>query len=182
MASAAEMSPLLVMKASLAIIFGSIGLACALGLALDSVTAHVAVEYFTVYHPKVVESEDPWIMALIWGVIASWWFGLIAGAILAIVNARLKPPVLPKRVLAVVARACAALWALMILVLVSVYALASLVPEAKRGPSFESDRRLMAVAMAHQNEYVFSAIAIVVVGLRLRRISRKTASTNRALR
>lgn len=44
---------------------------CCLGLAIDLVTANVAVEYFTVHHPKVVDSESPWVMALVWGVGAS---------------------------------------------------------------------------------------------------------------
>ena len=54
--------------------------ASCLGVAMDMVTAHVAVEYFTVHHPHVVNSKSPLVMALVWGVGASWWFGLIAGS------------------------------------------------------------------------------------------------------
>lgn len=44
------------LKSASAIIGGTIGLACCLGIAMDLVTANVAVEYFTVHHPKLVDS------------------------------------------------------------------------------------------------------------------------------
>lgn len=49
------------------VILGCIGIACALGIAVDLVTAHVAVEYFTVHHPKLIDRTDPLSMALLWG-------------------------------------------------------------------------------------------------------------------
>jgi hypothetical protein len=52
------------------------------GILHDLVTAHVCVEYFTIAHPRVIESESPIILALVWGAIATWWVGLILGVLL----------------------------------------------------------------------------------------------------
>lgn len=53
------------------------------GILHDTVTAHVCVEYFTLAHPRVIPSENPFAMALIWGVLATWWVGLGLGIGLA---------------------------------------------------------------------------------------------------
>ncbi|HZU81839.1 MAG TPA: hypothetical protein VE987_02935 [Polyangiaceae bacterium] len=54
------------------------------GVAHDNVTARLCVEYFTVGHPRVIASESPTALALVWGVLATWWFGALLGALLAI--------------------------------------------------------------------------------------------------
>ena len=36
------------------------------------------------WHPTVIESRDPTLVALAWGVVATWWFGLILGVVLAL--------------------------------------------------------------------------------------------------
>ncbi|MFK7970823.1 MAG: hypothetical protein AB8F95_10670 [Bacteroidia bacterium] len=69
---------------SIKIILVSIVLAVIYGILHDLVTANIAIEYFTVGHPKILESESPFHMALLWGVIATWWVGLILGVLLAI--------------------------------------------------------------------------------------------------
>lgn len=152
------------------IVVGCVLWACALGIAVDLVTAHVAVEYFTVHHPKVVESQEPLVMALVWGVGASWWFGLGAGLVLAWVHHRLPHHVPVRDVLRRVAHACAAIWVAMMVVLVATYLLILLVPPEQRRETFESDRRIMAVAIAHMTEYVFGAVAVLGVAVRLRRV------------
>lgn len=53
------------------------------GVLHDLVTAHLCVEYFTVAHPPVFPTRSPILLALGWGVIASWWVGLILGVGLA---------------------------------------------------------------------------------------------------
>jgi hypothetical protein len=47
-------------------------------------TARICVEYFTVGHPPVFSTQSPTLLALGWGVIATWWVGLILGIPLAI--------------------------------------------------------------------------------------------------
>lgn len=159
----------------IAIVLGTTLLSCVLGIAVDLVTANVAVEYFTVHHPKVVESQSPWAMALVWGIGASWWAGAIAGALLAWVHMRLRFRLEPRRVLRMVAIACGAIWLTMMLILLVVYGVGGLVPESSRRPSFDQDRRLMAVAVAHLGEYAIAAIAMIIVALRMSALSRKAA-------
>jgi len=63
----------------------ALGLAAAIGYGIvhDQVTARVCVEYFTVGHPRIIASESPTILGLVWGVVATWWVGLPLGIALA---------------------------------------------------------------------------------------------------
>lgn len=154
------------MKNYWTVVLGVTLLSCLLGICLDLVTANVAVEYFSVHHPTVIESENPWVLAMIWGVGASWWFGAITGLVLATLNHYRKPkPLGPRRILNWTAIACGVLWLLMIAVLVGIYLFAEYVPEAKRTETFEHDRRLIAVAMAHQYEYILGGIALAILAV-----------------
>jgi hypothetical protein len=58
--------------------------ACAYGVAHDMVTARVCVEYFTIGHPPIFHTDDPTLLALGWGIIATWWVGAILGVALAV--------------------------------------------------------------------------------------------------
>lgn len=60
------------------------------GVLHDQVTAHLCVEYFSVAHPPVFHTASPFLLALGWGVIATWWVGLPLGIGLALA-ARLGP-------------------------------------------------------------------------------------------
>jgi len=68
------------------IVLAAIVAAAVYGVAHDMVTAHVCVEYFTVGHPRVIASETPALLALVWGVLATWWMGLLLGIPLAVVS------------------------------------------------------------------------------------------------
>ena len=72
------------MKAGLAIVGMSILAACCYGIAHDLVTAHLCVEYFTIGLPPVCPTTSPVLLALGWGVIATWWVGLLLGVPLAL--------------------------------------------------------------------------------------------------
>lgn len=145
-------------------------LACLLGIAIDLVTANVAVEYFTVHHPRVVDSTSPWVMALVWGVGASWWFGLIAGALLWGINRRRSHPLPRRRIMKMVVPALGVIWGAMMTILVAVLAFASTIPTEQRKASFEADSRLMAVALAHAGEYVLGAIVTIVLMVKVARL------------
>lgn len=147
----------------LKIVFGSICLACLLGISLDLVTANVAVEYFSVHHPPVVATENPFVLAIVWGIGASWWFGAISGAVVATVNHRRRAPLATEKILKWVAIACVVLWLLMIAILIGVLLISSAIPEDSRSSSFEHDRRLFAVAVSHQFEYILGAVALLVI-------------------
>ncbi len=74
------------MMESIKMIAISVIAACIYGIANDLVTAHVCVEYFLPpAHPIVIPTHSPLLLALLWGVIATWWVGLLLGVPLAIV-------------------------------------------------------------------------------------------------
>src|SRR6516164_4888266 len=59
--------------------------AVAYGILHDQVTVRVCVEYFTIGHPPVFDTEDPTLLGFGWGIIATWWVGVILGIALALV-------------------------------------------------------------------------------------------------
>lgn len=72
------------------IVLLSVAASAAYGIVHDQVTARVCIEYFTVTHPPLVDSDSPTIVGLAWGVVATWWMGLFLGVPLALC-ARLGP-------------------------------------------------------------------------------------------
>jgi hypothetical protein len=69
---------------SLKIIGFSVLAAITYGILHDQVTAHLCVEYFTIAHPQVFPTQSPFLLALGWGTIATWWVGLPLGVGLAL--------------------------------------------------------------------------------------------------
>jgi hypothetical protein len=67
------------------IILLCIAFAVTYGIVHDQITARVCVEYFTIGHPPVFGTEDPTLLGLGWGIIATWWVGALLGIPLAIV-------------------------------------------------------------------------------------------------
>jgi hypothetical protein len=67
----------------LKIILLAVAAAIVYGICMDNVTARVCVEYFSIGHPHVIDSESPTDLAFVWGVLATWWAGLIVGVPLA---------------------------------------------------------------------------------------------------
>ncbi len=72
------------MLEALKIVSFSVLCAVVYGILHDQVTAHVAVEYFTVAHPPIFPTDEPFWLAIGWGIIATWWVGLTLGTILAL--------------------------------------------------------------------------------------------------
>jgi hypothetical protein len=58
--------------------------AMAYGIVMDQITIRVCPEYFTIAHPHILNTDSPTLLALAWGVIATWWAGAIAGVASAI--------------------------------------------------------------------------------------------------
>ena len=67
-----------------AIVLLSILMAVVYGILHDQATARICVEYFTIGHPPVFGTDDPTLLGIGWGIIATWWVGLILGVPLAI--------------------------------------------------------------------------------------------------
>jgi len=53
------------------------------GIVHDQVTAHLCVEYFSIAHPTILPLTSPTLLALEWGVLATWWVGAALGLALA---------------------------------------------------------------------------------------------------
>jgi hypothetical protein len=70
---------------SLRIVLMCVAAAVVYGIAHDQVTARVCVEYFTIGHPPVFGTDNPTLLGIGWGVLATWWVGLGLGVPLAIV-------------------------------------------------------------------------------------------------
>src|SRR5436853_6553045 len=59
----------------------SIALAVAYGLIQDQITIRICPAYFLVFHPNPLEIHNITLLALFWGVAATWWMGLLLGII-----------------------------------------------------------------------------------------------------
>jgi hypothetical protein len=68
----------------LRIVLGCIIAAIVYGIVHDQITARICVEYFTVGHPPIFNTQSPTLLAFGWGVIATWWMGAILGSLLAL--------------------------------------------------------------------------------------------------
>lgn len=68
---------------SAAIILQCILAAVCYGIIHDQITTRVCLEYFTIAHPRLIESTSPTVLGLFWGVAATWWVGLLLGVPLA---------------------------------------------------------------------------------------------------
>lgn len=85
-------------REAVAIVALCVGGAVVYGVLHDLVTAHLSVEYFTVAHPHL-GIDEPVALALVWGVLATWWVGVLLGAPLALAALLGSRPPLPARAL-----------------------------------------------------------------------------------
>jgi hypothetical protein len=72
------------MMRAVAIVALCIGSAVTYGILHDQVTARICVEYFTIGHPPIFETASPTWLGIGWGIIATWWVGLLLGIPLAL--------------------------------------------------------------------------------------------------
>ena len=87
--------------------------AIAYGIVMDQITIRVCPEYFTIAHPHILNTGSLTLLALAWGVVATWWAGAIAGVAFALAARAGKLPKLtwrrfarPLAVLALVMALC----------------------------------------------------------------------------
>jgi hypothetical protein len=69
---------------AIAIVIVCILSAMVYGILHDQITARVCVEYFTIGHPPVFDTTSPTWLGIGWGIISTWWAGLLLGVPLAI--------------------------------------------------------------------------------------------------
>jgi hypothetical protein len=67
----------------LLIILLSVLSAIVYGIIHDQITARICVEYFTIGHPPIFNTESPTLLGIGWGIVATWWVGLMLGFPLA---------------------------------------------------------------------------------------------------
>ncbi len=66
-----------------AIILLAVAGGAAYGILHDQVTVRVCLEYFTIGHPPIFATRSPTLLAIGWGIIATWWVALPLGVSLA---------------------------------------------------------------------------------------------------
>jgi len=82
--------------AALAIVLMCVAAAVCYGIAVDQVTVRMSSEWFTSFHRPVPGAVDQTLLATYWGIVATWWVGLLLGVPLAVVaraGSRPKRPV-----------------------------------------------------------------------------------------
>ncbi len=83
---------------SLKIVLFCIVAACVYGVLHDQITVRISLEYFTIGHPVIFSGVlAPSSLALAWGIIATWWVGLILGTLIALSAQAGNRPKLPFR-------------------------------------------------------------------------------------
>lgn len=172
----------------LMIIITGVAGAITYGILHDQVTARVCLEYFTVTHPPLADSDSPTVVAIAWGIVATWWMGLLLGVPLALACRVGREPRIGWR-------ECAR-WIVWLLVIMGVGALGSGIAGyvlAERGDITiprhiadlipeEKHTRWMADAFAHSASYLLGFVGglyliahAIVVRLRRRARSRADA-------
>lgn len=128
------------------------------GIAHDLITAHVCVEYFTVHHPKIIESTSPLAMALLWGILATWWMGVFFGGMIAIAArvGRLQK-IGWREIIRPLALTLSCAWFLAMMFGLGLYLVARY-GAGTSGVGSEYDRRLLVVGTIHALSYLLTAI------------------------
>ena len=67
----------------LKIVLFCVGAAVGYGVALELATISLSFAYFSLMHPPLIAGGSPVLLALAWGVVATWWLGLAFGLVLA---------------------------------------------------------------------------------------------------
>ena len=62
------------------------------GILHDQVTARVCVEYFTIGHDPIFDTESPTLLAIGWGIKATWRMGVLLGLPVALACRLGSPP------------------------------------------------------------------------------------------
>ena len=154
------------------------------GILHDQVTARVCVEYFTLGHPRIIESESPTLLAFAWGVVATWWMGLFLGILVALFSCVGHRPTLgPRDLLRPMAILLGVMAALALLAGIAGYAAAKdgrvilLPPLAERLPRVRH-AAFIADLWAHRASYATGLLGAIVLCKRIVVWRRRRGATN----
>lgn len=138
------------------------------GIVHDLLSTQVCLEYFTKYHPPVFPTQNPLLLALAWGVYATFWMGAILGLLLGGVAVYGRAPALPVRQIRkplVLGLACLLAFAILswlVIYGIGGYAIHLAQTQGKKPPT-ELDRRLVSSAVAHMVSYSGSVVLAVLL-------------------
>lgn len=173
--------------AYLKIIALSVLAAATYGVLHDQVTARVCVEYFTIGHARLIDSDSPTVLGLFWGVVATWWVGLPLGVVLSLAARAGSRPKLDARDLVVpIAKLMLVMYACALIAGVTGYYMARAgklhYPPAiitHFPPAVET--RFLADACAHLSSYTVGLIGgLVLAVLTFRRRAQKSFASSGA--
>lgn len=141
------------------------------GILHDLVTANICVEYFTIGHPKIIQSESPFLLALLWGVIATWWVALPMGLIIALNNelgSRIKLEF--SEILKLIVKLIFVMFGIAIIAGITGYILAEceiiyLVPRLANKIEISKHSRFLAVGWAHVSSYISGIMGTIVLSI-----------------
>ena len=149
------------------------------GLIHDQITIRICPEYFTVWHPQVSDTTNLTMLALIWGVIATWWMGTFLGIVLG-VFAVAGPLPLPTTRTIIWTLARILIWTAACAILAGLIAWVShlTVPFFIMGPELsrldeDFHRRFAIDLIVHNTSYDVGPIATIVFGILLLRDRRR---------
>lgn len=151
------------------IILTTLAISVCYGIIHDLITAHLCIEYFTIGHPKVIESTSPILIALVWGCIATWWFGLLMGILVAAFNYMGSYPSLEyKLIIRLILRLICWMFALAIVAGLIGYLLAELeviylVPRLGNQIDDVRHSRFLAAGWMHVTSYLIALIGTFVI-------------------
>ena len=135
--------------------------------------ARVCVEYFTIGHPRIFGTDSPTLLGIGWGIIATWWVGLLLGIPLAIAARAGRRPkrdvrslVRPIVTLLVVMGVCALLAGVAGFILASIGAIDLVEDLASRVPH-DRHVRFLAAGGAHLASYFVGFVGGIVVIVRV---------------
>ena len=153
----------------LIITLGSVVAAILYGVIHDQITARICVEYFTLGHPRLIDSDSPTSLGLFWGIIATWWVGLPLGLGLSVAaRAGCRPKLTARQLVRPVMRLLVAMYAVATVAGLIGFATARgghfvlLEPLASRVPA---DRHVafLTDAWAHSGSYMAGIVGGVVL-------------------
>lgn len=155
--------------------------AVAYGVAHDQITARVCVEYFTVGHPAMFATDDPTLLGLGWGIIATWWMGLLLWLPLAIAARLARRPVRslvrPVTVLMLTAGS-AAMTAGIVGFLFGRAGVVALTGDLAEAVPTDRHARFLACLWAHTASYAIGVVGGLVVVVRVWRSGRRVTSSS----
>lgn len=134
------------------------------GWAHDAVTANVWVDYFTVHHPKLVDSQSPWVMAFLWGVLATFWVGGFGGLMIACCSfVGALPPPSVEMVQKWIRNGIVIVFACSMTCLFGCWFVFERLVPVKEVADREIKIRAVAVALTHQFSYTAATVLILVI-------------------